>query len=100
MRQATHLRFTATALLLLACGAARPAESQTASAAATKAQSTSAGPATGKEAMLQDTDHLLQLARQLKASVDRTRRDELSLQVVREADEIEKLARSVKARIH
>lgn len=47
-----------------------------------------------------DAERLLKLAQELKASVDKTRRDELSMQVIRQADEIDRLARSAKARIH
>ncbi len=43
-----------------------------------------------------DADRLLQLAQQLKVSVDQTNKNTLSLQVVREAETIEKLARQVK----
>ena len=67
---------------------------------AARPQLTAPAAADGRQAVLTDTEHLLQLARELKASVDKTRRDELSVQVIRETDEIEKLAKSVKARIH
>ncbi len=43
-----------------------------------------------------DADKLLQLAQQLKISIDKTNKNTLSLQVVREAENIEKLARQVK----
>ncbi len=43
-----------------------------------------------------DADRLLLLAQQLKVSVDQTNKNTLSLQVVREAETIEKLARQVK----
>jgi hypothetical protein len=43
-----------------------------------------------------DADKLLQLAQQLKVSVDKTNKNTLSVQVVREAETIEKLARQVK----
>ena len=52
-----------------------------------------------QKAMQADMDRLLQLARQLKVEVDKTRRDELSLRVIRDADEIDKLARSARGRI-
>jgi len=44
----------------------------------------------------QDTDKLLQLATELKQNVDRTGPDILSMDVVKKAQEIEKLAKSVK----
>ena len=43
-----------------------------------------------------DTDHLLDLATQLKQYVDKSNENTLSLDVVKKADEIEKLAKSVK----
>lgn len=46
-----------------------------------------------------DTDKLLALATELKAQVDKSNKDTLSLDVVRKADEIEKLAHSVKEKM-
>jgi hypothetical protein len=43
-----------------------------------------------------DTDKLLKLATELKEYVDKSNENTLSLDVVRKADEIEKLAKSVK----
>ena len=43
-----------------------------------------------------DTEKLLELATELKQAVDKSNKDTLSLDVVRKAEEIEKLARSVK----
>lgn len=43
-----------------------------------------------------DTDRLLQLATELKQYVDKTNEHTLSLDVIKKADEIEKLAKSVK----
>ena len=45
---------------------------------------------------MEDTERLVALVTQLKAEVDKSTKDTLSLDVVRKADEIEKLARSVK----
>ncbi len=47
----------------------------------------------------EDNAKLLKLAIDLKAEVDKTSMDTLSLSVVRKADEIEKLARSVKEKM-
>jgi hypothetical protein len=47
-------------------------------------------------ALKADTDKLVKLAGELKEYVDKTNADILSLDVLRKADEIEKLARSVK----
>lgn len=46
-----------------------------------------------------DTDHLLELATQLKEDVDKSNEHTLSLDVVKKADEIEKLAKSVKEKM-
>jgi len=43
-----------------------------------------------------DTQKLLALANELKAEVEKSNKDTLSLDVVRKADEIEKLAKSVR----
>ena len=43
-----------------------------------------------------DTQKLVELANQLKADVDKSNKDTLSLDVIRKADEIEKLAKQVK----
>ena len=43
-----------------------------------------------------DTQKLVDLANQLKSDVDKSNKDTLSLDVIRKADEIEKLAKQVK----
>lgn len=43
-----------------------------------------------------DTDKLLQLATELKQYVDKTDKNTMSLDVIKKADEIEKLAKAVK----
>ena len=52
-----------------------------------------------QEELKRDSDRLLQLAKELKAEVDKSSEDILSVNVIRKADEIEKLARSVKAKM-
>jgi len=53
-----------------------------------------------RQAQLQrDTDNLLKLATQLKQSVDKSNENTLSLDVVKKAEEIEKLAHSVKEKM-
>jgi len=53
-----------------------------------------------RQAQLQrDTDHLLKLANELKQYVDKTNEHTLSLDVVKKAEEIEKLAHSVKEKM-
>jgi hypothetical protein len=49
--------------------------------------------------LVEDTAKLLELANELKAEVDKSDKNTLSLAVVRKADEIEKLAHSVKERM-
>ncbi len=47
----------------------------------------------------EDTDKLFQLATELKAAVDKTNENLLSIDVVRKADEVEKLAKKVKEKM-
>lgn len=49
--------------------------------------------------LVEDTQKLLALANELKADVDKSNKDTLSLDVVKKADEIEKLAHSVKEKM-
>ena len=49
--------------------------------------------------LVQDTDKLLALAKELKEQVDKSNSDTLSVEVVKKAGEIEKLAKSVKDRM-
>ena len=49
--------------------------------------------------LVADTTKLIELSNQLKTEVDKATRDELSLDVVRKAAEIEKLAHDVKERM-
>jgi hypothetical protein len=49
--------------------------------------------------LVADTDKLLELATDLKAQVDKSTKDTLSVDVIKKADEIEKLAHSVKERM-
>jgi hypothetical protein len=46
-----------------------------------------------------DTDHLLELATQLKKSVDAANDQTLSLEVIRKAEQIEKLAKQVRQKM-
>jgi len=50
-------------------------------------------------ALKRDTDKLLDLATELKQYVDKTNENTLSLDVVKKAEEIEKLAKSVKEKM-
>ena len=49
-----------------------------------------------QQQIVSDTAHLLQLAQQLNDAVSKSNKDELSVSVVKDADEIEKLAKSIK----
>jgi hypothetical protein len=49
--------------------------------------------------LVADTDKLLALATDLKQQVDKTTKDTMSVDVIKKADEIEKLAHSVKERM-
>jgi len=49
--------------------------------------------------LVDDTQKLVALANELKTDVDKSSKDTLSLDVVRKADEIEKLAHNVKDRM-
>ena len=50
-------------------------------------------------AIKKDTDKLLRLATELKQSVDKSNENTLSLDVVKKAEEIERLAKSVKEKM-
>jgi len=52
-----------------------------------------------KKQISEDTAKLLKLAADLKAEVDKTNKDTLSLNVIRKADEIERLAHNVKEKM-
>lgn len=49
-----------------------------------------------QQQIVKDTGKLLALATELKAEVDKTNKDVLSLDVIKKADAIEKLSRSIK----
>ena len=52
-----------------------------------------------QEALQRDTGKLLELATQLKENVDKSSENTLSLDVIKKAEEIEKLAHSVKEKM-
>jgi hypothetical protein len=51
------------------------------------------------ENLKKDTDKLLELATQLKESVDKANKDMLSLEVIRKTEEVEKLAKQVRQKM-
>ena len=65
----------------------------------TKQQKFEAANSERKKQIADDSTKLLNMAIALKAEVDKTTKDTLSLNVIRKADEIEKLARSVKEKM-
>lgn len=65
----------------------------------TKAQSFAAANAERKKQIADDTAKLLKLANDLKSEVEKTNKDTLSLNVIRKADEIERLAHNVKEKM-
>jgi hypothetical protein len=82
-------------------------ETATAQEAAEKAAGGAAAQAsekqTGKDArqaqIAADTERLFKMAQELKAEVAKSNKDILSVAVVKKADEIEKLAKSLKERM-
>jgi hypothetical protein len=64
-----------------------------------KQQKYEAANAERKKQIADDSTKLLSMAMALKAEVDKTTKDTLSLNVIRKADEIEKLAHNVKEKM-
>jgi hypothetical protein len=64
-----------------------------------KQQDFAAANAERKKQIADDTEKLLKLANDLKAEVDKSNKDTLSLSVIRKADEIERLAHVVKEKM-
>ena len=64
-----------------------------------KARSVEAANAERKRQIADDTSKLLELATQLKAEVDKTSKDTLSINVIRKAESIERLAHGVKEKM-
>lgn len=114
-----RLKWAFPALLLAICGLAAsqttpastaPAELQTESAAThspTADSSQAAAPAVPpsslspqQQRLLDQTDQLVTLAQQLKSEVDKTNQYTLSLNTLRRAEDIEKLAKNLQKQIH
>ena len=66
---------------------------------ASKEQNFEAANAERRKQIADESTKLLTLAMALKAEVDKTNKDTLSLNVIRKADEIEKLAHNVKEKM-
>jgi hypothetical protein len=88
--------------LIVQAGAPRPFDTsqqlQTEDQQQTKT-SPEAANAERKKQLSDDSARLLKLANELKAEVDKTDKDTLSIAVIRKADEIEQLAHKVKEKI-
>jgi uncharacterized protein YlxW (UPF0749 family) len=83
-------------LVSMPIGAARiPVHGAQVSAAQPAPQSASAR----QKKIAEDSAKLLQMANDLKAEVEKTSKDQMSLEVIRKADEIEKLAHDLKLRM-
>ena len=65
----------------------------------TKQQKATAADSERRKQISADSTQLLAMAVALKAEVDKTNKDVLSLNVIRKADQIEKMARAVKERM-
>jgi hypothetical protein len=65
----------------------------------TKQQKAAAADIERKKQIADESTQLLSMALALKAEVDKTTKDTLSINVIRKADEIEKLARTVKEKM-
>lgn len=102
-------------LLLMLCSVAAPAQKDSQPSSSSAAQSQAPGaktadasdkaaapksPAEARQAqLLADTERLYQLTQELKQEVDKSNKDTLSISVIKKAEEVEKLARSVKERM-
>jgi ribosomal protein L9 len=64
-----------------------------------KKQNYEAANAERRKQLAEDSARLLKLATELKAEVDKTTKDMLSLTVIRKADEIERLAHNMKEKM-
>ena len=64
-----------------------------------KEQRAAGGENERKKQIADESTQLLSMALALKAEVDKTNKDTLSINVIRKADEIEKLARTVKEKM-
>jgi hypothetical protein len=75
------------------------ARGQNAMIARQQAKSSEAVEAERRKQLGDETAKLLQLATELKAAVDRSNKNELSLEVIRKADDVEKLAHDLKQKM-
>ncbi len=64
-----------------------------------KEQNFAAANAERKKQIADDTDKMVKLIADLKTEIDKTSKDELSMGVIRKADEIERLAHNIKEKM-
>ena len=96
MRNLLAAGLAAATLVSIPVGAARmPVQAAQAPVPAQAPQSAS----DKQKKIAEDSAKLLQMANDLKAEVDKTSKDQMSLEVIRKADEIEKLAHDLKLRM-
>lgn len=74
-------------------------KAQPESAAKSVSQKAEAADSARKKQISEESSQLLAMALSLKAEVDKTSKDTLSLKVIRKADEIERMAKTVKEKI-
>ena len=82
-----------------AAGTAQISDSKVSPVKDSKPQKGAAADSERKKLIADQSAQLLQMALALKAEVDKTTKDTLSLNVIKKADEIEKLAKSVKEKM-
>ena len=86
-----------------AATAPKPATQQESKTGDTATDKAAAKPMTPEEArqaqLVADTNKLLELSQELKAEVAKSKKDTLSLAVIKKAEEVEKLAKSLKERM-
>jgi len=78
---------------------AAPSSQTSGTASVTGQQKAAVAGSDRKKQIADDSTQLLSMALALKAEVDKTTKDTLSINVIRKADEIEKLARTVKEKM-
>jgi hypothetical protein len=76
-----------------------PSESDTPTSPQTEEEQAKMRNVERQKQLVADAQKLLSLANELKADVDKSTKDTLSLDVIRKADEIERLAHTVKEKM-
>ena len=79
---------------------AKPSDPKAADAKTADAPSTPPPVDPAQAQLIADTEKLLKLSQELKEEIAKSNRDTLSLAVIKKADEVEKLAKSLKERMN